>query len=314
VQVEKPALLQVLSTGERKALYVLNVIFEIQRRIKAGQGTLVVVDDIADSFDYQNKYAIIQYLKDISDDGLFKLIIMTHNFDFFRTLESRFIGYSRCLMASKDDTGIALVQATGIRNVFANDWKGAFFKDSKKKIASIPFLRNLIEMTSGEADPGYARLTSMLHWKIDSATITVGELDAIYNSLCRSSGSSAKPAELVCDLIAKEAKSCLGPSAGLDLENKIVLAIAIRVAAEKFMVAKINDAQFLTAIESNQTQRLITKFKENFQRERENLAILDRVSLMTPENIHVNSVMYEPIVDMSDDHLKRLYTDVAKVA
>lgn len=66
-----------LSTGERKALYVLNVIFEIQRRIKDGIETLVVVDDLADSFDYQNKYAIIQYLKDISQDGRFKLIIKT---------------------------------------------------------------------------------------------------------------------------------------------------------------------------------------------------------------------------------------------
>jgi hypothetical protein len=29
---------------------------------------LLVVDDIADSFDYKNKYAIIQYLKDIAEE------------------------------------------------------------------------------------------------------------------------------------------------------------------------------------------------------------------------------------------------------
>ena len=91
--------------------------------------TLVVVDDLADSFDYQNKYAIIQYLKDISHDGLFKLIVMTHNFDFFRTIEGRFVGYPNCLMASKGDSGISIIKATGIRNVFANDWKPKFFKD-----------------------------------------------------------------------------------------------------------------------------------------------------------------------------------------
>ena len=133
VEVDKSKLMKVLSTGERKALYVLNVIFEIQRRIKDKQETLVVVDDIADSFDYQNKYAIIQYLKDISEHGLFKLIIMTHNFDFFRTLQSRFVGYPYCLMASKSDKGVTLVQATGIRNVFANDWKGKFFTDSREE-------------------------------------------------------------------------------------------------------------------------------------------------------------------------------------
>ena len=133
IEVERSLLLKSLSMGERKALYILNVIFEIETRMKSLQETLVVVDDIADSFDYQNKYAIIQYLKDISEDGLFKLLIMTHNFDFFRTLNSRFVGYSKCLMASKNEGGITLAQAVGIKNVFANDWKDKFFTDGKKE-------------------------------------------------------------------------------------------------------------------------------------------------------------------------------------
>jgi len=141
--MDKAALLKVLSMGERKALYVLNIIFEVEARRKSNQETLMVIDDIADSFDYQNKYAIIQYLKDINQGGLFKQIIMTHNFDFFRTINSRFVNYAHCLMASKSDTEISLEQATGIKNVFVNDWKPNFFTDLKKKIACIPFLRNL---------------------------------------------------------------------------------------------------------------------------------------------------------------------------
>lgn len=314
VQVEKPTLLKALSTGERKALYILNVIFEIQRRMKSALETLVVVDDIADSFDYQNKYAIIQYLKDISEDGLFKLLIMTHNFDFFRTVESRFVGYSNCLMASKDVSGINLVKATGIRNVFANDWKPAFFADSKKKLASICFLRNLIEMTTGEADPNYAKLTSMLHWRSDSNSITVADLDGVYNAVCKTTGSSTNASKLVCDLLAEEAKSCLTSGSGLKLENKIVLAVAIRISAEQFMVKKINDAAFVNAIAANQTPVLIKKFKEKFPTEYTAIKVLDQVSLMTPENIHVNSFMYEPIVDMSDDHLRKLYGKVTALA
>ena len=172
-ELKRDDLLQSLSMGERKALYVLNVIFEIETRRKSQQETFVVIDDLADSFDYKNKYAIVQYLKDISDDGLFKLLIMTHNFDFFRTMESRFVGYSRCLMATKNGAGITISQATGIRNIFANDWKLHFFEDQKKKVASIPFLRNLVEMTTGEGDPNYQELTSMLHWKPSSSTITL---------------------------------------------------------------------------------------------------------------------------------------------
>ena len=103
--VEKAALMEVLSTGEKKALYVLNIIFEVEARKKAKQETVFVVDDIADSFDYKNKYAIIQYLKDIAEEPHFNQIILTHNFDFFRTINSRFVSYSHCLMAFKSSTG-----------------------------------------------------------------------------------------------------------------------------------------------------------------------------------------------------------------
>jgi len=120
--VEKAALMQVLSTGEKKALYVLNIIFEVEARKKAKQETVFVVDDIADSFDYKNKYAIIQYLMDIAEEPYFNQIIMTHNFDFFRTINSRLVCYPHCLMAFRSSTGITLNQATGIKNVFVNDW------------------------------------------------------------------------------------------------------------------------------------------------------------------------------------------------
>jgi hypothetical protein len=126
---------------------------------------------------------------------------MTHNFDFFRTIESRFVGYSHCLMASKSVTkGLALTQALGIRNVFVNDWKTNFYTDPKKKIASVPFLRNLVEYTEGEADPKYQKLTSILHWKSDSATITVADLDQIYQQICKTKGQSDQPQKPIADI------------------------------------------------------------------------------------------------------------------
>lgn len=312
-KVEKGALLTALSTGERKAFYILQVLFEIETRKKENRETLVIVDDLADSFDYQNKYAIIQYLKDISEAGLFKQLIMTHNFDFFRTIESRFVGYSHCLMAAKVKGGIALEKATGIKNVFVNDWKKEFFTAPKKKIASIPFLRNLIEFTRGDADPNFVKLTSLLHWKADTAAITVGDLDAIYIQICGGTGSSADVGKPVCDLIKEQAQACLGADAGTHFENKIVLAIAIRLGAEQYMAGKINDPKFVAGITGHQTQALTGKFKKLFPTEAATIATLDRVSLMTPENIHLNSFMYEPIIDMSDEHLKRLYKDVTQL-
>jgi AAA domain len=314
VDITKADLLRVLSMGERRALYLINVIFEIQRRMKDNVETLVVVDDIADSFDYNNKYAIIQYLQEISRDGRIKLIIMTHNFDFFRTVQSRFVNYKQCLMATKSETGITLTAAEGIKNPFGNNWKGVFFTDARKQIASIPFLRNIIEMTHGKADLRYLELTSMLHWKADTGALTAANLDAIFNSICDPQGVSLDPAKRIIDLIISEANNCLNEAGILKLENKIVLAIGVRLVAERYVIAKINDDPWVAGLTKHQTHALIDRFRTDFPGEDAAIRVLDRVELMTPENIHVNAFMYEPIIDMGDDQLRKLYTDVKALA
>ncbi|MBN1431978.1 MAG: hypothetical protein JW931_04325 [Methanomicrobiaceae archaeon] len=63
--------MNVLSQGEKKALYLLDIIYEIEARRKKGQETIFVIDDIADSFDYMNKYAIVEYMMDISKESFF---------------------------------------------------------------------------------------------------------------------------------------------------------------------------------------------------------------------------------------------------
>ena len=308
--VEKSALMQVLSTGERKALYILNIIFEVEARKKAKQETVFVFDDIADSFDYKNKYAIIQYLKDIAEEPYFNQIILTHNFDFFRTINSRFVKYGHCLMASKSSTGIALEQATGIQNVFVKDWKPNFFTNPRKKIASIPFIRNIIEYTKGDKDGNFIKLTSLLHWKSDSAAITQADLDAIYTTVFDVTGASDDGKRPMIDIIHEEASKCLNAGDGINFENKIVLSIAIRIAAERIMVEKINDSAFVAGIDSNQTPKLLAKFRELFSGDVGTIDTIMQVILMTPENIHLNSFMYEPILDMSDEHLRKLYKHV----
>ena len=310
VSVEKGTLMQALSTGEKKALYVLNIIFEVEVRKKANQDTIFIVDDIADSFDYKNKYAIIQYLMDIAEEPHFKQIVLTHNFDFFRTINSRYINYSNCLMALKSDTEISLKPAIGIQNIFVKDWKLNFFKDPQKRIASIPFIRNIIEYTKGDNDPLYIKLTSLLHWKSDTAGITQDDLDNIYNSVFGVTGTAGAGKSVVIDSICQEACKCLKAAESINFENKIVLSIAIRIMAEQFMFNKINDPKFVEDIGNNQTPKLLEKVNELGNCDSSQIDILHRVILMTPENIHLNSFMYEPIMDMSDEHLRKLYTDV----
>ena len=76
------------------------------------------------------------------------------------------------------------------------------------------------------------------------------------------------------------------------------------------MVGKIADVDFVNGIGRNQTPQLLRRFERDFGNEREAISTLRRVVLMTPENIHLNAFMYEPILDMSDESLRTLYSEV----
>ena len=43
------------------------------------------------------------------------------------------------------------------------------------------------------------------------------------------------------------------------------------------------------------------------------ISIINKVNLMTPENIHINAFMYEPLIDMSIQHLINLYKEVSEL-
>lgn len=75
VEKQRNEIIEVLSRGERRAFFILQLLFEIEVRKQGQQESLIVLDDIADSFDYKNKYAIIEYIVDLNKDNLFKMIL-----------------------------------------------------------------------------------------------------------------------------------------------------------------------------------------------------------------------------------------------
>jgi hypothetical protein len=79
------------------------------------------------------------------------------------------------------------------------------------------------------------------------------------------------------------------------------------------MIKRINDQTFVDSIETVQTRKLFEKFRDMFPEEIDNIKTLDKVNLMTPENIHLNSFMYEPILDMANNHLRALYSEVSNL-
>ena len=112
--LKKDDLMVSLSTGEKRALYLLHILFDLERirqQARAGGGQfLIIADDIADSFDYKNKYAIIEYLDDLGNTPSIDLLILTHNFDFYRTVKLRLgVNRSNCLIAQRDEESIISV-------------------------------------------------------------------------------------------------------------------------------------------------------------------------------------------------------------
>ncbi|EKT3957122.1 hypothetical protein JE950_001767 [Flavobacterium psychrophilum] len=312
--VDESALLSVLSQGERRAFYLLNIIFEVRARKNSRQETIFIVDDIADSFDYKNKYAIVEYLKEISEEPTFFQIILTHNFDFHRTVSSRLnMSRQHKLNTIKTAHGITLVQEKYQGNPFLH-WKGNLHSDQAMLLASIPFVRNLTEYSGNDAD--FLILTSLLHLKTDTATIKVLDIETVFkrNLVDKVTLSLPNQNKLIIDLIYETADAIFADASEIvELENKIVLSMAIRLKSEDYMIRQINDNPFWSSITKNQTYELTKRFKNDFPLKSNEMILLDQINLMTPENIHLNSFMYEPILDMSNDHLKQLYSDTKTI-
>ncbi|PEE72132.1 MULTISPECIES: hypothetical protein [Bacillus cereus group] len=313
--IDEDLLLKVLSQGEKRTLYLLNIIFEIESRKKQGIKTLFIVDDIADSFDYKNKYAIIEYLKEVSEHEDFFSIILTHNFDFFRTVQERISGsskYAGSFMAVKEKDYIRLenLKYRYISNPL-KDWKQDL-SDDAKLVASVTFARNIAEYIGDNEN--FNKLTSILHMKEETTALTIKDLHGIYKSIFRdlSELELADTDKNLYSMIFEVADQIVSSNSEsvANLENKVVLSIAIRLNAELYMIKKINDDEYVSGIKNNQTGKLVGRFKKCFPEELTSIEVLEKVNIMTPENIHLNSFMFEPILDISDHHLKQLYKDV----
>ena len=305
--------IKTLSHGEKRALYLLNFIFEVEEKEFNNQETLFIIDDAADSFDYKNKHAIVQYLNDLCATSNFHQIILTHNFDFFRTLANSFVHRDRCLMANRNGSSITLSKADGIKNYFVNIWKNKISSDYCVLCATIPFTRNLIEYTRGQDNEAFRKLTSLLHWKSDTDQITVGQYIEIYNKVFDTTHDTSNTQPIYDLLLLKAQEICDSTNHdGLNLENKVLLSIAIRIKAEVYLT------NHLRTLKSDQDYWCPSKsqfgnlLKELVTLEPDCAAIstLEKVSITVSSNIHLNSFMYEPILDLTIEHLISLYNEV----
>lgn len=185
-------------------------------------------------------------------------------------------------------------------------------------IASIPFVRNLIEYTEGDDNEDYLTLTSVLHYKENTRKITLNQIQDIFNKYWFKKEPTTfavdRESELVYDILMQESEK-ITDIEKLEIENKLILSMAIRLIGEAYMQNKIisdvaNGKDILKGIFSNKNQSawLIKEYKKHINDDAMNT--LEIVAMITPENIHLNSFMFEPILDMSLKHLYKIYYDV----
>lgn len=315
----------VLSKGELRAFYTLQLLFAIEKmKREGGQEHLLVFDDISDSYDYKNKYAMVEYLCDLKGDNRFKLIILTHNFDFYRTIASR-LGVKRnsIYMAYKDaNEEIKFHPAEYLKDPFK------YIKGKADRpeffISMIPLARNLIEytkdITTGQPKSDYISLSSCLHVKNETANLTMNDIEQIIaRNVDMPNMPTVQTNVNIKDYIYNTAENLCQPQPTLDeinIENKIVLSVAIRLKAEDYMITQLKEvmrsgdfSEFYNGITSNQTFELTKKFSELCSPSPNIHLLLKEVNMITPENIHLNSFMFEPLIDMSVWRLKELYQE-----
>ncbi len=312
----KDSLLPSLSMGEKRAMYLLYILFDLERiriQAEAGQKHLVITDDIADSFDYKNKYAIIEYLADLSQNIGIDLLMLTHNFDFYRTVMSR-LGLCRdhCYIAQRDDTGkikmtVFRYQKDFFKKIIINGIKGEDDYTRKKMlVASVPFYRNLADYC-GDNDVNL-KLTCFLHYKstpIDTSNVTLADLWTIIKQYIKESKATFGT-QGYYDTVQLLAADISKDFDDISLENKLIVSIASRLRAEKYLKQVISSHEGSCPDSTSSQMRDWYKKAKPFLTDDER-RLMDDINLITPESIHVNAFMYEPLIDVSIWMLKEVF-------
>ena len=340
-----------LSQWEKRALFLLNMIFDLEKIKKdiegnPGQEILIIADDVADSFDYRNKYAIVEYLQELAESQGIYLIILTHNYDFFRCINSRLSIRDDCKKIVNRDSRWTLCIKDAYSKEPWEEWKSKVCpndtpendtpendtsendtsENEKKKylIALIPFVRNLIQYARGSQNDNFLFLTHLLHWKAgnwaipETQNISFNDLLPIYNAWFWTNIQLENSDQCIYNYLNDP-----NIFEWNSLAEKILYAIVIRLYAEQIMLTelpRINPNVNLNP-DRDQFWDLYGKFinclrtlPANLRNERQRFerikSVLNRVSIMTPESIHFNSFMYEPIIDMDIIELQHLYDEL----
>lgn len=291
---------QRFSSGEKRAIYILSLLYEIElAKIEEKEFTLIL-DDIVDSFDYKNKYSMIEYLKDLSKEPKIQLIILTHNFDFYRSCRIT-IGndLQSKLLAYEVSDGVKLIDARNkeFENFsFISNWKSQ--SKTKSMIALLPFIRNIYEIKDGSSHLDYKKICHFLHYDNQTINLKLSDLDNIFDTF-KVVKSSDYSNGLYFETLVLEVNKILTEELREDrLLEKILLGIFIRLSTDKILLNRYKNEYGSDPVitENNWTLELYKMTKSYLSPEE--FELYNKSITIAPSFLHVNGFMYEPLVDV----------------
>ena len=95
-----------------------------------------------------------------------------------------------------------------------------------------------------------------------------------------------------------------------DIVKKTILSLACRLLIEKKIIA--NNFNLLSNISVNQTAQILDLYGKMLLPEAKKS--LEAVQLSTPEFIHANTFMYEPLIDIDGKYLFDLYNKIKELS
>lgn len=292
VEVDKGLLDDILSSGEKSALYILEFMFRLNVKLKDLEGELLVLmDDVIETFDYSNRNGFIEYINELTSNERLHICVLTHNFEFYRTLHSRCSDTMFPYLAERNEAGkIDIVQSFPFTRTVQKYFRE--IDSDIKIITAIPFAREIWSNLGKNT----AILTSALHYKSDTSYTLEDIIDELNNLLeiDKTLFDNEVLNTQYYDIL--EGVKEYEYSSEYKLSDKIVYSIASRVLIEKR--ATVVDSSILSGITKNQTARLYSLVKDNEDYSAEFKKLLHKVVLLTPNFAHVNTFMYNPLVDI----------------
>lgn len=293
-ELDEDKLYDILSSGEKTTLNIIKFIVEY---ISSKENNpIIILDDIVETFDYSNRYAFIEYINDMVKDGV-TIIVLTHNFEFYRTLSSRVNGL-RKLVASVDKKGVVCIQKN--RNISRNIENILDINNEETLYFAIPYLREAKTILQEDT----SLLTSCLHYKSNTKNIKIKDILAFFPK----KNLAIDGEKLYLDGL-KELVDKMNEFDEYDLAKKTILSICCRVFLEEKIID--NNISIVEEINCNQFAYLKEMYKDELN---ENVVqLMDKIQLATPEFIHGNAFMYEPLVDIDGMYLKEIYEEVVSL-